>query len=170
MQKFNHNIEFEIYQYDELGRYELELVRKAESFARNAYAPYSTFKVGAAVKLVNGIIVGGSNQENVAFPSGLCAERVALFSAAAQYPKVAPSILAIVGLQNEIVTERPIYPCGSCLQVLQETEMRYNKKICLFLCGRKNIMKIQTSSHLMPFAFVQPFSKIKEKNNKHNKK
>ena len=158
MRKVSHNIEFEIYQYNELNKYELELVKKAENFARDAYAPYSLFKVGAAIKLVNGIIVGGCNQENVAYPSGLCAERVALFSAATQYPQTAPLALAIIGLHKDIITEQPIYPCGACLQVLQETERRYNKKICLYLCGKENVMKVQSSSCLMPFAFIQSFS------------
>ena len=107
---------------NELSREDATLIAEAVKVAQDAYAPYSQFKVGAAVLLENGIIVTGSNQENAAYPSGLCAERTALFYAGAQYPDVPVLALAVVAFNNIGQVEQ-ISPCGSCRQVLVETSL-----------------------------------------------
>ena len=109
---------------NELSREDATLIAEAVKVAQDAYAPYSQFKVGAAVLLENGIIVTGSNQENAAYPSGLCAERTALFYAGAQYPDVPVLALAVVAFNNIGQVEQ-ISPCGSCRQVLVETSTRF---------------------------------------------
>lgn len=153
MQKVNCNIEFEEYRYDELNAEDRELIDRAVRFGKNAYAPYSHFKVGAALKLENGEVIGGCNQENAAYPSGLCAERVALFSAATQYPDITPVAMAIVGCRDGEPTEEPLSPCGACLQVIHETELRYRRPVSLFLCGKERIIKVTSVRSLLPFAF-----------------
>ena len=156
MDKCRQIIEWEVCSYDELGTDEQLLVDKAKAYAEAAYAPYSNFKVGAALRLDNGIVTGGSNQENVAYPSGLCAERVVLFSAAAQYPDAAPTQMAIIALENGEVTDAPVSPCGGCRQVFVEVGQRYHKPFRLLLCGRDRVLKI-LSADLMPLAFGSGF-------------
>lgn len=107
---------------DELSPSEKSLFNKAIEALENAYAPYSKFKVGCAVRLANGKIVIGSNQENMAYPSGLCAERVAIFSASAQYPGVPIQELAVVAKPLTSDPDLTISPCGSCRQVMIEYE------------------------------------------------
>ena len=119
---------------NELSREDATLIAEAVKVAQDAYAPYSQFKVGAAVLLENGIIVTGSNQENAAYPSGLCAERTALFYAGAQYPDVPVLALAVVAFNNIGQVEQ-ISPCGSCRQVLVETSTRF-EPFRLLLSGK----------------------------------
>ncbi len=135
----------------ELSVEELLLEEKALEVARNAYAPYSKFRVGAAVLLENGEIVVGSNQENAAYPSGLCAERTALFYAGAKYPNVAPVSLVIVAF-NEEGRVPIIPPCGSCRQVLMETATRF-KPFSLLLMGEEKTIKLEDCRDVLPFAF-----------------
>ena len=156
MQKNEYTIAWTVYAYNELTAEELLLVEGAKKYAANAYAPYSQFKVGAAVQLANDVVVGGSNQENAAYPSGLCAERVALFSAAAQYPDAAPVQMAIIALTDGNVIETPLSPCGACRQLFVETEQRYHRPLDLLLCGRDRVLKI-SSTDLMPLAFGSGF-------------
>src|SRR3972149_7149828 len=103
---------------NELSSEEKNLVEQALAAAENAYAPYSVFKVGAAVLLDNGKIVCGNNQENIAFPSGLCAERVAIFSASAQYPNVGIKSISVVCSSDKIKIDKPLSPCGACRQAM----------------------------------------------------
>ena len=152
MQKNTHTIGWITCSYNELSDEEQLLVNKAKAAAEAAYAPYSNFKVGAAARLTNGTVVVGSNQENAAYPSGLCAERVALFSAAAQYPAEAPVQMAIIALVNGEVIEVPVSPCGACRQVFVETVRRYAQPLSLLLCGRDEILKL-SATDLMPLAF-----------------
>ena len=130
-----------------------ELMQHAIEATDTAYAPYSHFHVGAAVRLADGTIVTGSNQENIAYPSGLCAERTALFSAAAQHPHQAVAALAVVGRDAEgrLVEASP---CGACRQVMAECEARHGRPIELFcyLQGGK-IRRIIGVDSLLPFAF-----------------
>jgi len=139
--------------YDELNDKDKLLVDTAKKQTENAYAPYSTFHVGAALELDNDIIVGGNNQENAAYPSGLCAERVAMFYANAQYPNTAVKTIAIAAYTKGEFLKKPITPCGSCRQVLLETENRFEKDITVFLDGQKYIYRLDKVKELLPLSF-----------------
>lgn len=130
-----------------------KLVQKAREIAGNAYAPYSGFRVGAAVLLSNGLIITGNNQENAAYPSGLCAERTALFYANANYPDCAVEAIAITALAKEVRVKDPVSPCGGCRQVLLETEERYNHLMKIILDGEDAIYIIDGANALLPMSF-----------------
>ena len=133
---------------------DLLLVEKAVSGMDNAYAPYSNFKVGASVKLENGEIVVGNNQENIAYPSGLCAERVALFYVGANYPNVSIETICIVGKGDLIPIDSILAPCGACRQVMIESEQRQSKPIRVILVNQnKTVVVIKTVKHFLPFIF-----------------
>lgn len=119
----------------------------------DAYAPYSEFRVGAAVLLENGSVVTGSNQENAAYPSGLCAERVALFSACTQYPGVKVLAIAIAAMKDGRQVGM-ISPCGGCRQVMQEIENRYGQKITVLLYGAERLFVIEDAASLLPVSFT----------------
>ena len=141
-------------QENELSAKDALLVKAAKEATESAYAPYSHFHVGAAVLLENGEIIRGNNQENAAYPSGMCAERCAVFYANANYPNVPVCTIAIAASPQEgIFTEIPITPCGACRQVLLESEMRYGEDIDVLLYGRKYIYKISNVKSLLPLAF-----------------
>ena len=147
-------LSYEIYALDELPEESRKLVDAALEATRRSYAPYSHFYVGAAVKLDNGVIVTGNNQENVAFPSGLCAERTALFYANAQYPEVPVKALAIVARDSSgKVTQEPISPCGACRQVMLETENRFGKPMQILLASAEEVIVVERASALLPLAF-----------------
>lgn len=130
------------------------LVEKAVSGMDNAYAPYSNFKVGASVKLENGEIVVGNNQENIAYPSGLCAERVALFYVGANYPNESIETICIVAKGDLIPIDSVLAPCGSCRQVMIESEKRQSKPIRVILVNQnKTVVVIETVKHFLPFIF-----------------
>jgi len=147
----------EILEFDsaeELSEIEQDLLETAYEAAGTAYAPYSNFYVGAAVLLNNDKVVAGNNQENVAYPSGLCAERVALFAASAQYPGVPVKAIAITAKSEEIKIDEPLAPCGACRQVMTEYESRYNVKIKLILKGGPDkVHVIKSVSDILPFSF-----------------
>nr|WP_320118489.1 cytidine deaminase [uncultured Marinifilum sp.] len=145
-----------VYEYDsieELSQEDQLLVNNAKEAAHRSYAPYSKFNVGAALQLENGEIVQGNNQENSAYPSGLCAERVAIFYANAQYPDIPVKAIAITARSNGSFSERPIPPCGSCRQVLLETEDRYKQPIKVILYGENRIRIVENIKQLMPLYF-----------------
>jgi cytidine deaminase len=119
---------------------------------RAAYAPYSGFCVGAAVLLDNGVVVTGNNQENAAYPSGLCAERVALFYAGSQYPGSAVCAIAVSAQTGGRQTDR-ISPCGACRQVLLETENRFQHPIKVLLCGAEKVYMAESAASLLPLSF-----------------
>lgn len=129
------------------------LLLKAREAAGSAYAPYSGFHVGAAVLLENGEVIQGSNQENVDLTDGLCAERVALFYAHSKYPEVPVKAIAVSARDRKGITEEPAYPCGSCRQVLVETQTRYQSGMHIILDGIKNIQVFESADCLLPFAF-----------------
>jgi len=139
--------------YEELNSEEKKMIEAAKDAAKKAYAPYSNFQVGAAAFLENGTIITGNNQENVAYPSGLCAERTAVFYANAQYPDQAVQLLAIAAFFKGEFLEMPITPCGACRQVLMETENLFGKPINLLLYGTKKIYKIGSVKELLPLCF-----------------
>lgn len=142
-----------ILQWDELTDLQIKLIDQAKKQVLNAYAPYSQFRVGAAVALENGEIFSANNQENAAYPSGLCAERVALFYANANYPSTPVNTIAIAAFTNGEFLTDPISPCGSCRQVLLESEIRFDQNIVLLLYGTKNIYRLENSKQLLPLAF-----------------
>ena len=135
----------------ELSDIERELEQRAVAAAKRAYAPYSHFLVGAAVLLANGEIVTGSNQENAAYPSGTCAERTALFWAAAEWPEIAVENLVVVAI-NEAGRVPFISPCGSCRQVIMETATRFHP-FPILLCGSEQTIRIEDCRQLLPLGF-----------------
>lgn len=153
MQKITIETNVTIYSFEELENSQKELINKAKEQVNKAYAPYSGFHVGAAVELENGEIFAANNQENSAYPSGLCAERVAIFFANAQYPNVAVKTLAIAAFTNGKFIEEPVTPCGSCRQVLLETEMRFERNIKVLLYGTNHIFQIENVKQLLPLCF-----------------
>ncbi len=142
-----------IYSFEELDAPKQNLINKAKEQVVKAYAPYSGFHVGAAIELENAEIFAGNNQENSAYPSGLCAERVAMFYANAQYPDVPVKTIAIAAYTNGKFLEQPVTPCGSCRQVLLETEMRFEKDISILLYGTNEIYLIENVRQLLPLCF-----------------
>jgi len=153
MQKKIVETSFSMGTFDELNESYKNLVNKAKEQIEKAYAPYSGFYVGAAVELENGEIFAGSNQENSAYPSGLCAERVAMFYANAQYPNVPVKALAIAASTNGDFLNDPVTPCGSCRQVLLETETRFEKDITVILYGKQKVYVIDKVRELLPLCF-----------------
>ena len=131
-----------------------ELVEKAKAMTQNAYCPYSHFHVGAAVRLADGQIVAGSNQENAAYPSGLCAERTALFAANANHPNTAVEALAIACYTQGHFSKDVISPCGACRQVMLETEYRFGKPMKVILYGEEMCYIFDSAADLLPLNFV----------------
>ncbi len=139
---------------EELSSIDNNLMLAAIEARENAYAPYSDFKVGAAVLLENGKIVLGNNQENAAYPSGLCAERVAIFYAGANFPNVKIQSIAISASSINYILETPVAPCGSCRQSMLEYETKQNQPISLLMMGKKGeVLKCNSISEILPLAF-----------------
>ncbi len=138
---------------DELDEREKELIEAAKKSSLDAYAPYSNFKVGAALLLDNGEILSANNQENLASPSGLCAERIVLLYANASHPHTKPLAMAIAAHTKAEFCEEPVSPCGACRQVLVEVEQRYQTKIRLLLYGQKEIALLESAGSLLPLSF-----------------
>ncbi len=145
------------YTIDELDNGDKTLIEKAKEASLKAYSPYSKFSVGAAVLLETGEIIEGNNQENAAYPSGLCAERVAIFYANSMFPEVAVKAIAIIVHKNGSFLDIPIPPCGSCRQVLLETEMRFKKPIKILLASRTKISIIDNATSLLPVTFIPEY-------------
>ena len=143
-------------QFSELTDAERQLIDVAKESTFNSYAPYSHFHVGAALLLKNGTTVPGCNQENAAFPSGLCAERSAIFAAGAQYPDQPVMMLAIAvrNSKGEFL-EEPASPCGSCRQVIIETETRFKQPVRILLYGTKYTYVMDGIKQLMPLSFTE---------------
>ncbi len=126
----------ELNHYNELDSHQQYLISKAYEIAEKAYAPYSRFHVGAVVELENGEIISGNNQENIAYPSGLCAERVALFFVGANHPNESIKSITIVAKGDLIQADDCLSPCGSCRQVIAESQMRQEKSIKISLVSQ----------------------------------
>lgn len=142
--------------YDELDDTERRLVDAARDMTGKAYAPYSKFHVGAAILLDNGVIATGANQENVAFPSGTCAERSACFWAGANYPDARFSMIAIAAVGSDgLPTEQPTAPCGACRQALLEYEQLAGHHVPLLLAGRDKILRLPSVQSTLPLAFTE---------------
>lgn len=129
-------------------------MNKAQEARENAYAPYSHFKVGAAIKLSSGAITLGNNQENAAYPSGLCAERVAIFHAGATFPKETIIAMAISARSQNHILNVPIGPCGACRQSMAEYEQKQKSPIAVYFMGESGkIIKVDSVMDLLPFGF-----------------
>ncbi len=131
-----------------------ELVEKAKAMTQNAYCPYSHFHVGAAARLADGQIVAGSNQENAAYPSGLCAERTTLFAANANHPHTPVEALAIACYTHGHFTKDAASPCGACRQVMLETEHRFGQPMQVILYGEDMCYVFDSAADLLPLNFV----------------
>ena len=140
----------------ELSEIDQLLCLQAKGALATSHSPYSKFKVGTAIALADGKVVLGSNQENVAYPSGLCAERVALFAIGVNHPNAVVSSMAITAQTDNFIIENPITSCGACLQVMIEIEKRQNSPIeILFYCIDGEILKVKSVKSLLPFGFVE---------------
>ena len=148
-------IPVKVYAYEELSEANRQLIDKAKEMTYHSYAPYSHFSVGAAALLANGEIVCGSNQENAAYPSGICAERTTLFYANSQYPDVAVKALAIAA-RNESgeFIEQPVSPCGACRQVMLESQWRGGTPMRILLYGTQGIYALAKVEDLLPLCFT----------------
>jgi cytidine deaminase len=139
---------------EELPAEVVQLFEKAREARDKAYAPYSNFTVGAAILLENDEIITGSNQENASFPSGLCAERTAIYYAGAQFPKQQIKIIAIVAGSKNHKTTSPIPPCGACRQAIAEYEIKQNQPIEIYFSGEEgDILKSNSLKNLLPLIF-----------------
>ena len=155
MESINVNSIFTSFQSsDQLSTEDQKLLNKAIDARDRAYAPYSGFSVGAAVLLDNGTIITGNNQENAAYPSGMCAERVAVWSALSQFPGVKLNKVFISARSENKLVDRPVSPCGSCRQTLAEYETKQNQSIEVFFTGETGvILKAGSIRALLPFMF-----------------
>jgi len=155
----NHEIKINFQSYDtihELSKPDLDLCREAVKAMENSHSPYSKFRVGAALRLQSGKIVYGSNQENVAYPSGLCAERVALFHYGAYYPGDPIEAMAVTAQSDEFEILQPTASCGACLQVLAEYEKKQNKPIEIILfCNSGPAWVMNSVESFLPFLFFE---------------
>lgn len=142
------------YAFDELPEEEQKLLQKAMKATDNSYAPYSNFRVGAAVLMDNGVIYIGANQENAAYPLGLCAERTAIFAANAQHPKNKIVALAIAARNKDGFCKVPVAPCGSCRQVMLEVETRYKQPIKILLFGSEAVYVVDSVKEILPLQFT----------------
>jgi cytidine deaminase len=159
MKKIEINTSFTAFQsIEELPQDVEALMQKAIEIRKKAYAPYSKFKVGAALQLDNGKIILGSNQENAAYPSGLCAERVAIFQSGAIYPEAKIIKMVISAASEANKTTTPIPPCGSCRQSISEYEFKQNTPIEIYFMGESGeVYKSDSIKNLLPLSFDKNF-------------
>lgn len=161
MRKQNISFELEVYEsLDELQDVDKKLMFQAIESRKNAYAPYSNFKVGAALLLENGEIVIGNNQENASYPSGLCAERVAVFQAGAKYPRQVIKSIAISATSNNYQVDIPAAPCGNCRQSISEYEVKQELPIQILMMGEVGkILKCNSIRDILPLTFTNAYLK-----------
>jgi cytidine deaminase len=145
----------QLYQFDELAPDYQKIVTLAKEQTGKSYSPYSHFAVGAAILMENGEIFAGSNQENAAYPSGLCAERTTMFYANAQRPDVPIKAIAIAAYTHGDYLEDPIAPCGACRQALLENESRFGQPLQVLLYGKKGIYFVESVKDLLPLCFTK---------------
>ena len=154
MKEINLDAKIQFCQLEELTEDDQRLVNKSIEATRNSYAPYSKFYVGACLRTADGLEIIGANQENAAFPSGLCAERSAIFAAQSQHPESAIVALAIAARNEEGLMATPVSPCGACRQVILEMEDRYQRDVKILLYGTEGIYVIPNVKTLLPLHFV----------------
>lgn len=154
-------VSFELQEYGSLKDLtpgDLRLMKMAINARNDAYAPYSGFNVGAAVLMENGELIIGNNQENASYPSGLCAERVAVFQAGAQFPGIPIKTIAITAASKNYVVKKPVAPCGNCRQAIAEYEYRQQSPIRLLLMGEEGtIFLCDSLSDILPLAFDRTY-------------
>lgn len=153
MKEINLSTKIAVYPLEECSNDEKKLIEAAKEATKKAYAPYSEFRVGAAVLLENGEIISGNNQENAAYPSGLCAERTTIFFANAVHPDQKILAIAIAAWHKGQFTKGVITPCGACRQVLLETENRFNSPIKVLMYGNEVIYSMEKAKDLLPLSF-----------------
>ena len=153
MKEINLTTKIAVYPLEECSETEKKLIETAKEATKKAYAPYSGFKVGAAVLLENGRIISGNNQENAAYPSGLCAERTTVFFANATHPDQKIEVIAIAAWHNGKFTDDVITPCGGCRQVLLETENRFHTPIKILMYGSEAVYVADSIKDLLPLSF-----------------
>ena len=147
-------IDYEEYaSVEEMSAQDRELCRAAVEALDGSYAPYSHFHVGAAVRLSDGTIVKGANQENAAYPSGLCAERTAMFAAGANYPGLDMESIAVAARQDGRLCSEPAAPCGACRQVMAQYQTKSGKPMSVILVGANRIMKFSRVDDILPLIF-----------------
>lgn len=146
--------EIDVYKYEELTDEEKFLVDSAREATSNSYSPYSRFAVGAAIRLEDGTVIKGANQENAAFPVTMCAERSAIFNAQSNFPQLAITHLAVCAKNANGFMQNPVSLCGSCRQAILEMEHRYKRKIRIYLCGESCIYVLNGIENLLPLSFV----------------
>ena len=132
----------------------VSLIDRAAKSAQMAYAPYSNFRVGAVAELEDGQVLAANNQENAAYPSGLCAERGVLFYANANFPEKAVVRIVIVAFDSNGMTKSPVYPCGACRQVMIETQDRFRNDIEVWMIGSDKIQMVRSVDPLLPLKFT----------------
>lgn len=159
MQKRNISIPIAVYDHlEELPEKVQDLMAAAVEIRKTAYAPYSKFHVGTAFLLENGEVITGNNQENAAYPSGMCAERVAVWQAAARFPDVKIKIIVITASSKSNPVTKPVAPCGGCRQALSEYEIKQEKDIEIYFMGETGqIIKTESLHDLLPLAFDKSF-------------
>ncbi|EAQ48084.1 MULTISPECIES: cytidine deaminase [Leeuwenhoekiella] len=159
MKKIKIEAELEVYEdFSELPQDIQQLMKDAFAARDSAYAPYSEFHVGAALLLSNGEIVKGSNQENAAYPSGLCAERTAIYYAGANFPDEKLEVMAISATGKRKPSTTPIPPCGACRQAIAEYEVKQKQPVVIYFMGASGkVFKSDSLSNLLPFIFTQEY-------------
>ena len=159
MKKIKIEAELEVYEdFSELPQDVQQLMKEAFAARDSAYAPYSEFHVGAALLLSNGEIVRGSNQENAAYPSGLCAERTAIYYAGANFPDEKLEVMAISATGKRKPSTTPIPPCGACRQAIAEYEVKQKQPVMIYFMGASGkVFKSDSLSNLLPFIFTQEY-------------
>ena len=154
MKSLKIEIPYNLLNESELSATDRTLIDAAKAACGRSYAPYSNFHVGAAVLLENGEVIQGNNQENAAYPAGICAERCALFYANSAYPQIPVKVIAIAAQKEDgAYTEYPITPCGVCRQVLLETEQRFGAPMRVLLYGSQCVYELSSCTHLLPLRF-----------------
>ena len=152
----NKEIKISYMEYDSIEQMnpeDRELAQAAINATKHSYAPYSKFNVGAAVMLEDGEIITGSNQENAAYPSGLCAERTAMFYASANRPDKAMTKIAVAAGQEGKLCDSPATPCGACRQVMAQYQTKGGRNMEIILVGGKRIWKFEKVDDILPFIF-----------------
>ena len=155
MKQIKVDFSYRVYLPGELKESDKKLIKSAVDAAKTAYAPYSGFRVGVAARLEGGKIVNGSNQENAAYPSGLCAERVVLFYAQSKYPDVGAEAIAVYAKSDDFRLDKPVTPCGACRQVIAEHENRHGKKVRVIMGGSNGSVQVTEGiESLLPLMFM----------------
>lgn len=149
---------FEYSSIDELQGNDKSLALQAIEATKSSYSPYSEFAVGAALLLDNDDVILSSNQENGAYPSGMCAERVAIFYAGSKFPDIPIKAIAIAANYKEAIPQQPIAPCGACRQVMIESQMRGGKPFKVIMVGERKIVIVEDATFLLPFTFSNVFN------------